>query len=323
MRKEAEQCDCPQGSHIIHTLGGGTGSGLGSLIQMKLHDSYPDWVHSTFSVFPSPKVSDAKKNPAEAYNAVLTCHQLLENSNSTFVLDNEALYNIWRNTLRRPSPKYEDLNKLCARVMMGVTAPFRFKGPVDDDLRKQNMSLVAFPRLKFLNLGHSDLAGKGEPDVMNLISDSSNIKYAFANFKPADGKHLATSFSYRGPNGEEFRSQIPKFQEKLAKDQEFVDWIPDGFISQICRNAPTTADQSCTMISNHTGMIGVFQRLATQFGTMYRRKAYLHWYKGEGMDEMEFQEADKNVRDLITEYADKREAVADDEDDDEDEDDEW
>merc|ERR1712224_476587 len=27
-------------------------------------------------------------------------------------------------------------------------------------------------------------------------------------------------------------------------------------------------------------------------------KAFLHWYKGEGMDEMEFQEADKNVRDL-------------------------
>ena len=38
---------------------------------------------------------------------------------------------------------------------------------------------------------------------------------------------------------------------------------------------------------------------------MYRRKAFLHWYKGEGMDEMEFQEADKNVRDLITEYQDK------------------
>ena len=58
---------------------------------------------------------------------------------------------------------------------------------------------------------------------------------------------------------------------------------------------------------------------------MYKRKAFLHWYKGEGMDEMEFQEADKNVRDLITEYQDKQDAVVDldgDEDDDDDEDDE-
>eukprot|EP01084_Bolivina_argentea_P185326 319581_1 len=59
---------------------------------------------------------------------------------------------------------------------------------------------------------------------------------------------------------------------------------------------------------------------------MYKRKAFLHWYKGEGMDDMEFQEADKNQRDLITEYQDKQDAVVDlecddDEDCDEDDDD--
>merc|ERR1719499_1411640 len=63
---------------------------------------------------------------------------------------------------------------------------------------------------------------------------------------------------------------------------------------------PITSQVSCTFIANTTALKGIFQRLATQFGAMYRRKAFLHWYKGEGMDEMEFQEADKNVRDLIT-----------------------
>lgn len=66
---------------------------------------------------------------------------------------------------------------------------------------------------------------------------------------------------------------------------------------------------SATKIANSTALKGIFQRLATQFGAMYRRKAFLHWYKGEGMDEMEFQEADKNVRDLITEYQDKEDAT--------------
>ena len=60
---------------------------------------------------------------------------------------------------------------------------------------------------------------------------------------------------------------------------------------------------------------GVFQRISAQFAKMYKRKAFLHWYKGEGMDEMEFQEADKNVRDLITEYQDKQDAVVDLDDD--------
>jgi tubulin beta len=45
--------------------------------------------------------------------------------------------------------------------------------------------------------------------------------------------------------------------------------------------------------------------LATQSGAKYRRKSFLQWYYGEGMDEMEFQGADKNVRDLITEMTKK------------------
>ena len=65
-------------------------------------------------------------------------------------------------------------------------------------------------------------------------------------------------------------------------------------------------------MANTTALKGIFQRLATQFGSVYKRKAFLHWYKGEGMDEMEFQEADKNVRDLITEYQDKQDVVVED-----------
>merc|ERR1712094_153502 len=85
---------------------------------------------------------------------------------------------------------------------------------------------------------------------------------------------------------------------------------------------PTDYKSSLTFVANTTALKGIFQRLATQFGAMYKRKAFLHWYKGEGMDEMEFQEADKNVRDLITEYQDKQDASfdADEEDEDDDED---
>ena len=91
IRKEAEACDCPQGFQSTHSLGGGTGSGLGTLLLMKIRDNYPDRLTCTFSVYPSPKVSDVVVEP---YNAILSIHQLLENSDETFVIDNEALYNI-------------------------------------------------------------------------------------------------------------------------------------------------------------------------------------------------------------------------------------
>lgn len=47
---------------------------------------------------------------------------------------------------------------------------------------------------------------------------------------------------------------------------------------------------------------------------MFKRKAFLHWYTGEGMDEMEFTEAESNMNDLIAEYQQYQEATIDDQD---------
>merc|ERR1712102_243731 len=114
--------------------------------------------------------------------------------------------------------------------------------------------------------------------------------------------------------------EIAKIQAKMQDD--FVQWIPNNIKSSIIDVAPEGIEMSGTFVANTTAIKGVFQRISAQFAKMYRRKAFLHWYKGEGMDEMEFQEADKNVRDLITEYQDKQDAVVDLEDGDEESDDE-
>jgi len=39
----------------------------------------------------------------------------------------------------------------------------------------------------------------------------------------------------------------------------------------------------------------MFKRVAEQFTAMFRRKALLHWYTGEGMDEIEFTEAEEKM----------------------------
>eukprot|EP01083_Nonionella_stella_P118789 354726_1 len=102
---------------------------------------------------------------------------------------------------------------------------------------------------------------------------------------------------------------------------DFVTWIPNNIKSSIIVVPPEGTSMSGTFVANTTAINGVFQRISAQFDKMYKRKAFLHWYKGEGMDVMEFQEADNNVSDLITEYQDKQDAVVD-FDDDEDEDEE-
>ena len=127
VRKEAEGCDCLQGFQLTHSLGGGTGSGMGTLLISKICEEYPDRMMTSFSVVPSPKVSDTVVEP---YNATLSVHQLVENTGETFCIDNEALYDICFRTLKLTTPTYGDLNHLVSATMSGVTTCLRFPGQV-------------------------------------------------------------------------------------------------------------------------------------------------------------------------------------------------
>merc|ERR1712108_42092 len=79
----------------------------------------------------------------------------------------------------------------------------------------------------------------------------------------------------------------------------FVEWIPN--------NLKTAA----TFMGNSTAVQDIFKRISEQFTAMFRRKAFLHWYTGEGMDEMEFTKAESNMNDLVSEYQQYQEATAD------------
>ncbi|XP_077557131.1 tubulin beta chain-like [Haemaphysalis longicornis] len=69
---------------------------------------------------------------------------------------------------------------------------------------------------------------------------------------------------------------------------------------------------SAAFISNTTAIQELFKRISKQFSAMFRRKAFLHWYTGAGMDEMEFtEEAESNMNDLISEYQQYQEATVD------------
>ncbi len=64
---------------------------MGTLLISKVREEYPDRIMKTFSIIPSPKVSDTVVEP---YDTVLSFHQLVENADECFLLDNEALYDI-------------------------------------------------------------------------------------------------------------------------------------------------------------------------------------------------------------------------------------
>merc|ERR1712100_210893 len=115
---------------------------------------YPDRIMATFSVMPSPKVSDTVVEP---YNATLSVHQLVENADEAMCIDNEALYDICFRTLKLTTPTYGDLNHLVSAALSGFTCCLRFPGQLNSDLRKLAVNLTPFPRLHFYMTGFSQI----------------------------------------------------------------------------------------------------------------------------------------------------------------------
>ncbi|XP_071371727.1 tubulin beta-2b chain isoform X10 [Centroberyx affinis] len=93
----------------------------------------------------------------------------------------------------------------------------------------------------------------------------------------------------------------------------FVEWIPNNVKTAVCDIPPRGLKMAATFIGNSTAIQELFKRISEQFTAMFRRKAFLHWYTGEGMDEMEFTEAESNMNDLVSEYQQYQDATAEEE----------
>jgi tubulin beta len=117
---------------------------MGTLLISKIREEYPDRIMSSFSVVPSPKVSDTVVEP---YNATLSIHQLVENTDESFCIDNEALYDICFRTLKLTTPTYGDLNHLVSATMSGVTTCLRFPGQV-------SLTVLNFETFEIISLGY-------------------------------------------------------------------------------------------------------------------------------------------------------------------------
>lgn len=89
----------------------------------------------------------------------------------------------------------------------------------------------------------------------------------------------------------------------------FVEWIPNNVLTAQCEIAPRGHKMAVTFLGNSTAIQELFKRVSDQFTAMFKRKAFLHWYTGEGMDEMEFTEAESNMQDLVAEYQQYQDAT--------------
>merc|ERR1711988_1720778 len=222
-----------------------------------------------------------------------------------------------RSTSSSRTPTYGDLNHLVSAAMSGVTTCLRFPGQLNCDLRKIAVNLIPFPRLHFFMVGFAPLTSRGSqqyraltvPELTQQMFDAKNMMCAA---DPRHGRYLTASALFRGRmSTKEVDEQMLNVQNKNSS--YFVEWIPNNIKASVCDIPPKGLKMSVTFIGNSTAIQEMCKRISEAFTSMFRRKAFLHWYTGEGMDEMEFTEAESNMNDLVSVYQQYQDATAEEE----------
>lgn len=311
IRKLADQCSGLQGFLVFHSFGGGTGSGFSSLLMERLSTDYGKKSKLEFAVYPAPQISTAVVEP---YNSILTTHTTLEHSDCAFVVDNEAIYDICRRNLDIERPTYTNLNRLIGQIVSSITASLRFDGALNVDLTEFQTNLVPYPRIHFPLVTYAPIisaekAYHEQLTVQEITNACFNPSNQMVKCDLQQGKYMSCCMLYRGDVApKDVNAAIAAI--KTRNSIQFVDWCPTGFKVGINNQPPTVVpggdlarvQRAVCMLSNTTAIAQAWARLDRKFDLMYAKRAFVHWYVGEGMEEGEFMEAREDLATLEKDY---------------------
>lgn len=134
----------------------------------------------------------------------------------------------------------------------------------------------------------------------------------------SQGKYMACCVLYRGDVApKDVNSAITSV--KARRSIRFVDWSPTGFKIGINHKPPTVIEggdlasgvRGCSMLASTTAIAQAWSHIDHKFDMLFEKRAFLHWYAGEGLEESEFVEARENLAALEMDYKEAGEDTGD------------
>jgi tubulin alpha len=313
IRHVAESCSGIQGLLLFHSLGGGTGSGFGSLLSDEIFNAYPRKRLLEFTVYPSPTISTAVVEP---YNAVFAMNDMIDVASCSLMFHNEALYDLCRRFLDVERPTYTTLNRLIAQVASSLTCFSRFEGAPSVDIPGLLTNLIPYPNIHYLPCSYGPMitAEKAlyeSKTVSNITDTLVNPEYAMVKFDPPQMPCFAYALLYRGDVlPMDVNSAVEKMKSRQGIGSVLFDWtlynvsinfhpptvVPGGELPKVQR--------TLCVLMNTLAVAKLWHGLSDKFSLMYSRRAFIHWYLREGMEEATFAEAREQLRLLTIIYED-------------------
>lgn len=309
--REVDNCDSMEGFTMLHSIAGGTGSGLGSYLLEALSDRFPKKILQTYSVFPNLSSPDVV---VQFYNSILTLKRLITNVDAVVVLDNTALDKI-ASMLEVNKPEVNETNSLVATVLAASTSTLRYPGYMNNDLVGLIASLVPTPRCHFLTAGYTPLSVASEKNLLTKkVAKTSVTDVMIRLLNPKN--HLCSSNPKKGAyisivdiiQGKVDPSNIHKTlhmikEKKLVK---LIPWGPASIQVVLSKKSPYLQDQSkisgLTLI-NHSSIRFLMEQIVQTFEKTFNSKAFLNNYKVQLDDiQEEMIDAKEKVIDLIKLY---------------------
>lgn len=333
IRLTAEDCDSLQSFMLLHSLGGGTGSGVGTYIVQMLADEFPGVFRFTTSVFPSEE-DDVVTSP---YNALLALGCLVEHADCVLPVENQALIDIvnkheaareraaggdasasatGRGGSGGSGKPFDAMNAVAANLLLHTTASVRFEGPLNVDLNDITMNLVPYPRMHFLLSAMSPLQPHGalkEKDVGKaaavaalqprtldqVFGEVFSREHQLIRADPRHATYLACGLIARGPTAT--MADINRNVARLRPQLKMVHWNSEGFKLGICSTPPVGCPFGLLCLANNTAIASTFGTMRDRFDKLYRRRFYTHHYE-QYMELSGFDSASEVVADLTHQY---------------------
>ncbi|MEE6476056.1 hypothetical protein FKM82_010956 [Ascaphus truei] len=325
LRRTAEHCDCLQCFFVIHSMGGGTGSGLGTFVLNVLEDEFPEVYRIVASVYPSAE-DDVIISP---YNSVLAMRELTEHADCVLPIENQSLVDIVnkidqmaysgklgsvkRNSLvtsnkggvKESEKPFDAMNNIVANLLLNLTSSSRFEGSLNMDLSEISMNLVPFPHLHYLTSSLTPLYTLADVNVPTrrldqMFSDAFSKDHQLIRADPKHSLYLACALMVRG-NVQ--MSDLRRNIERLKPSLQFVSWNQEGWKTSLCSVPPVGHSHSLLALANNTCVKPTFIELRDRFNKIYKKKAHLHHYlQVDGMEQSCFSEAISSLSSLIEEY---------------------